>query len=370
MLCRRFTWGECPRMTSDLSHLDAPAVEDCSDAGTVVPDVIPAQPSGDTPRPIRDPPPADVIRRRWDLVLPHRQELLRIARRRVACAADAEDAVATAMLRTVESRTLDEGRIAQFLCTTVIRLTVDVHRDRARQLAIGKRHVTREIPGPSAEDTLCDEAEARWLAAALSDCPERERQVLDARLGGLVGGDVATHLGLSAKAAENAYTRLRDRANKLVAATLAGLGFAGGCIRRAGPGLAVPVVLASVALTLGYSAPVQSAPQVLISTPATGVVESATAPASAQNFPEHSLRDSALDAGRRSAAVAAQVAAPAAERARVLTVEPPEPSRAVVGGGAVHIEEQKEYENETLVESAERCLARLDPQRPLADPCA
>lgn len=273
-------------MTSDRSHLDAPAVEGCGDADTSVPGVIPAQALGDRPRPARDALPADVIRRRWDLVLPHRQELLRIARRRVGCAADAEDAVATAMLRTVESRTLDETRIAQFLCTAVIRLTVDVHRDRARQLAIGKRHVAREISGPSPEDTLCDEAEARWLAAALSDCPERERQVLDARITGLVGGDVATHLGLSAKAAENAYTRLRDRANKLVAATLAGLGFAGGCVRRAGPpGLAVPVVLASVALTFGYSAPVQSAPQELVSTPATGLVGSTAASASDQNVP-------------------------------------------------------------------------------------
>lgn len=350
---------------------DPPNVDDRVDGDVEASLNIPLQPQ-EAQAPIGDSPlggpSSDDVRRRWDLVLPHRNDLLRIAARRLGCAEDAEDVVATAMLRTVESRTLDETRVGQFLCTTVMRLTVDVHRDRVRQLAIGARHAARELSPASAEDTVCDEAEARWLKAALSDAPVRERQVLEARLTGLVGSDVATHLGLSPKAAENAYTRLRERARSLVAATLSGIAVVGGYIRRAGPSsLAAPVVLASAVLTLGQLPPDESSPQMALAPPAEHLefwpTDGRTRTGARAN--------AATNNGRADGPAASiAVAASGPTRPRVLTVAPPEPARKVVQGGAVHVEEQPEYEDETFLESVQRCIANVDPQRALADPCA
>ena len=314
----------------------------------------------------------DVLQRRWRLVLPHREQLLRIARRRVPSREDAEDVVATAMVRTVEHPRLDESRVGAFLCTTVVRLAVDVHRDRARQLAVGVRDATRALPHTPIEDTVCDSAEARWLAALLSDLPVREREVLAARVAGLSAQEVAAHLGLTAKSTENAFTRVRRRAHGLVAATLGGVGFAVAHGRRAArPALAAVPVAAITALGLAVVTVATAPPGAEQAVPFAAGAVGATAPR-APLAPVSVVRP-ATPAARPApspAVVAARVPvrpavrpAPARTEIRVPTVV----DKDVVSPGGVAIE--RRHEDESFRESVLRCVRDLDVSQPLADPC-
>lgn len=333
---------------------------------------VPSQPAVVAAQPPQEALTPEVLVRRWQLAWAHHDDLLAIARRRVDCAQDAEDVVATAMLRTVESRNLDEARIGRFLCTTVQRLTVDVHRERARQLAVGVRQARRDLPTTPVDETVCDRAEAQWLAARLTDLPEREAQVLQARATGLVGREVATHLGLSTKAAENAYTRLRERAQQLLMSTLALFTVAAGLVRRTGPAGAAPLAVGALGLAVALSlAPPAAAPDQPAPVPPAG------APISTQTHlqPHRDVRGHVPSAAPAVPAGAARrpQAAKAGRRAtprREITVVPPPLAPRLISHGTVYVEDQPEYQDETLLESIERCLGRLDPTDPVADPCA
>lgn len=313
-----------------------------------------------------------VLRRRWDLALAHRDELLAIARRRVPNRQDAEDVVATALLRTVESATLDEARIGRFLCSTVVRLAADVHRDRARQLAVGKRQAARELSPVPAEEVLCDEAEARWLEAQLLQCPERELQVLQARLAGRTGSELAADLGLSVKAAENAYTRLRQRAHKILAATAAAVGVVAGLGRRTAPatGLAVPVALAALVLGVSFGpqeAPVDVAPRVAV--PGSTEV-SGTAPPGQPAGAGEVVSARPREAPRAATAAEAPVdTSQPRDGGRAVVIAPQDAAPRLINGGSVYVDGQAEYEEEDFATSVQRCVAGLNVGDPLADPC-
>lgn len=332
------------------------------------PGLVPAQPlTGPENLPALTP---EDLRRRWDLVLQHRADLLRIARRRLQCHQDAEDVVATAMMRTVESRSLEEARVGSFLCSTVLRLVADVHRERARQLAIGHRQAARELASEPADESACDRAEARWLAAALADCPERERAVLQARMLGLVGRDVATHLNLSVKATENAYTRLRERAQKLVAATLGVLGF-GSITGRRGlqvGAVGVPAVLA--ALAIGF-APLPS--EAGLDEPAgsdarTGAPAAVTVVEDTEAEPEAPVIK--VEAPAAVTKRPKTPAAASAEPTRRVLFRPAEAAPGLLSGGSVSMEDQPQYEDESFFESTVRCVNGVNIEDPTADPCA
>jgi RNA polymerase sigma factor (sigma-70 family) len=323
------------------------------------------------------------LRRRWKLVLPHREQMLAIARRRVATREDAEDVVATALVRTVEHPKLDEARVGAFLCTTVMRLAVDVHRDRDRQLAVGTREATRALPGPSVEELVCDEAEARWLAEQLQDLPERERQVLQARLSGMTAQQASAHLGLTAKATENAFTRVRQRAHGLLAATLAGLGILFGAGRRfTKPEIALVPAGVATALTLavvvsGGEPPAPPPAEITLDTDAElADIEAAdTAPTEVASLPPVAPASPTPTATAEPSTAATDTSqtAPAAARAE------PSPARTQVtnppmveehlGPGSVSVEDR--HEDESFEESVQHCLdgAQAVLADPLADPC-
>ena len=313
-------------------------------------------------------------RRRWDLVLQHRDELLAIARRRVASREDAEDVVATAMIRTVEYRgRLDERRVGAFLCTTVLRLAVDVHRDRARQLALGVRQVTRDLSATPFEETICDEAEARWLAASLATCPPRERQVLDARVRGLSPQQTTAELGLSAKATENAYTRVRHRAHALVAATLAGLGILVNLGQRlTRPSFAVlPAAIAAATFVFAQTQPQDAATP----TRPTQVTEMpSTSDENVRGVGGSSGKEPEATAGRAPVAAESRATSPqpgASSANRTELAPPPLVDKAVLDPGVVYIEDR--HEDENFEESLNRCISgtsKITPEDPLADPCA
>lgn len=318
----------------------------------------------------------EVLQRRWELVLPHREQLLRVARRRVETREDAEDVVATALLRTVEHPGLDESRVGAFLCTTVVRLSVDVHRDRTRQLALGTRAARREVPARSVEEAVCDEAEARWLAEQLADLPEREEQVLAARVSGLSAQETSARLGLSRKATENAFTRVRQRAHRLLGGTLGGLGLLwGGARRVARPEVAL--VPAGVATALTFAVVVSGPVPAIVPSTAPVVTSEAGSGGQARVDPAGATTEVATAApapppappAGSSAAPAEPVAAPEPQPDRT-TVAVPDVAPGVVDGGEVYVE--KRHEDETFEQSVQRCVDGLEKKwsDPLADPCA
>lgn len=297
------------------------------------------------------------FRRRWDLVLPYRDEMLAVARRRVPDPHDAEDVVAAALLRTVEHPALDEARIGAFLCTTVKRLAVDVHRDRARQLAVGVRDAARAVPATPVEDVVCDRAEGRWMADRLRELPERERQVLAARVSGLTAQQTSAHLGLSAKATENAYTRVRRRASRLLAATLGGLGVLVAAGRRARPELAlVPATVTTAALTFAV---------VVSAMPPTTDLTPSHAPAAVLDPQTTSSGSSAV--GPAAPAPAGPEAVPAATPPAAVVVQPapPEPAPEVPDEPAAsgpqplvegYVYTEHRHTDESFEESVQRCV--------------
>jgi RNA polymerase sigma factor (sigma-70 family) len=319
--------------------------------------------------------PAELARR-WALVLPHRPELLAIARRRVDNLEDAEDIVSTALLRTVQFRNLDGSRVGAFLCTTVMRLAADVHRQRASQLGAARRYGGR--PGGEApiDERVCDEAEARWLYQELGSAPARERQVLHARMSGVSASEVADRLGLTAKAAENAFTRLRSRAHMLVSATLAGLAIVLGFGRRP----VKPAIVAAPAVALAAFGLAFVTPALDDLAPTTPVIQRSITPAAAVLAPEPAAdepiktssspwpsTETASPSGG-GALVPERNAAPPPEVVAEIKPSDVHPSLGLVGGGAKVEEHQQD---QTFEESLQYCLDRAPGvlKDPLYDPC-
>ena len=147
---------------------------------------------------------------RWSLLVPHRERLVRIARRRLPSLADAEDCVHEALVRAAAFPTLDATRTGAFLTSTVLRLCVDHHRSRQRGERAMQRCVGAAVAA-SPEESICDEAEATWLLGMLVTLRGRERQVLAARAAGRSTRQAAADLSISVKAAEGAFTRGRAR---------------------------------------------------------------------------------------------------------------------------------------------------------------
>jgi DNA-directed RNA polymerase specialized sigma24 family protein len=118
---------------------------------------------------------------RWHAVWSHRDQLLRVARRRVPNAMDAEDCVSEAMLRAAAFAGLDVERAGAFLTAVTVRLCADVHRDTGREVPVA---TAPEAVEPSEENAVCDRAEAAWLAGlAGAALTERELAALRRRAG-------------------------------------------------------------------------------------------------------------------------------------------------------------------------------------------
>jgi len=147
----------------------------------------------------------------WELVLPHRERLLRIARRRLPTLEDAEDCVQEALIRAACAARLDVARVGQYMTSVLIRLCVD----HMRTLAAGQRALTRshgEHRDPPPEEDICDLAEASWIRErVVGRLTVREQDVLLARADGLSTREAAQRLNISGKAAEAALTRARAR---------------------------------------------------------------------------------------------------------------------------------------------------------------
>lgn len=157
----------------------------------------------------------------WDVIAGHRERLMRLVRRRLPNAQDAEDLVQEAMLRAAAHGNLDRARIGPFLTSVALRLCVDHYREQERR----RRLLTRaaDVRGPELPDEgVCDKDFGRWLLGQADQLRGRERQVVLARAQGISTLEFARMHQISVKAAEGAFTRGRARLRLVCAQALDG----------------------------------------------------------------------------------------------------------------------------------------------------
>ncbi|MFI6567154.1 sigma-70 family RNA polymerase sigma factor [Streptomyces sp. NPDC050534] len=187
---------------------------------------------------------------RWHRMWSHREQLLKVARRRSMSQEDAEDAVHEAMLRAAERPDLDDERLGAWLTTVTMRLCVDRHRQVNREAEVGRRP-TLVAPGPvPVEEAVCDRAEAKWLAVRSGELPARQAEALRLKSEDLDVSQVAVRMGLSYRTVESLLARARRTLRASLAGTLGLVLFLIGRGRLRGGGTAQAVAVTSAAATL------------------------------------------------------------------------------------------------------------------------
>ncbi|MFE2317034.1 RNA polymerase sigma factor [Streptomyces sp. NPDC059441] len=187
---------------------------------------------------------------RWQRMWSHREQLLKVARRRSMSPEDAEDAVHEAMLRAAERPDLDDERLGGWLTTVTMRLCVDRYRQVNREAEV-HRSPTLTAPGPvPVEEAVCDRAEARWLAVRSGELPARQAEALRLKSEGLDVGQVAGRMGLSYRTVESLLARARRTLRDSLAGTLGLALFLWGRGKLRAGGHAQAVAVTSTAATL------------------------------------------------------------------------------------------------------------------------
>ncbi|MFC9128389.1 sigma-70 family RNA polymerase sigma factor [Streptomyces sp. NPDC057099] len=190
---------------------------------------------------------------RWRRMWGHREQLLKVARRRSMSQEDAEDAVHEAMLRAAERPDLDEERLAAWLTTVTMRLCVDRYRQVNREAEV-RTSPTLIAPGPvPVEEAVCDRAEAKWLAVRSGELPARQAEALRLKSEDLDVGQVAVRMGLSYRTVESLLARARRTLRQSLAATFGFALFLIGWGRPRGVGRAQAVAVTSTAASLAVA---------------------------------------------------------------------------------------------------------------------
>ncbi len=183
----------------------------------------------------------------WDDLVEHRERLLRIARRRLPLAADAEDCVHEAMLRAAGLPDVAADRVGPLLTTITVRLCVDwQRRHTVANRAIARYGGRRDVAADPIEE-LIDRAEATSLRAAVDRLADTERAVMLARADGQTVSETARRLGITYKAVECAYTRARRK----LRVVLAGVGPGLATFRRNGRWAATAATPVALVVALG-----------------------------------------------------------------------------------------------------------------------
>ncbi|MFF4501027.1 sigma-70 family RNA polymerase sigma factor [Streptomyces sp. NPDC001401] len=190
---------------------------------------------------------------RWQRMWSHREQLLRVARRRSMSQEDAEDAVHEAMLRAAERPDLDDERLGAWLTTVTMRLCVDRYRQVNREAEV-RTSPTLIAPGPvPVEEAVCDRAEAKWLAVRSGELPARQAEALRLKSEDLDVSQVAVRMGLSYRTVESLLARARRTLRASLAGTLGFALFLFGRGRLRAGGKAQAVAAASTAATLAVA---------------------------------------------------------------------------------------------------------------------
>ncbi|MET9967000.1 sigma-70 family RNA polymerase sigma factor, partial [Streptomyces sp. NPDC006356] len=190
---------------------------------------------------------------RWQHMWSHREQLLKVARRRSMSQEDAEDAVHEAMLRAAERPDLDDERLAAWLTTVTMRLCVDRYRQVNREAEV-RTSPTLIAPGPvPVDEAVCDRAEAKWLAVRSGELPARQAEALRLKSEDLDVGQVAVRMGLSYRTVESLLARARRSLRQSLAATLGFAVFLIGWGRPRPPGRTPALAAASTAASLAVA---------------------------------------------------------------------------------------------------------------------
>ena len=196
------------------------------------------------------PAEARAAEERWRRMWSHREQLLRVARRRSMSQEDAEDAVHEAMLRAAERPDLDDERLGAWLTTVTMRLCVDRYRQVNREAEV-RTSPTLIAPGPvPVEEAVCDRAEAKWLAVRSGELPARQAEALRLKSEDLDVSQVAVRMGLSYRTVESLLARARRTLRASLAGTLGFVLFLFGRGRLRAGGKAQAVAATSTAATL------------------------------------------------------------------------------------------------------------------------
>jgi RNA polymerase sigma factor (sigma-70 family) len=234
-------------------------------------------------------PVDDRANERWWRMWSHREELLKVARRRSASVEDAEDAVHEAMLRAAEHPNVDDDRLGAWLTTVTMRLCADRYRQVRRDDAVHSR-TTLTSPRPvPVDEVVCDRAEAEWLAERSKELPARQAKALRLKSEGRDVDQIAREMGLSYEAVESLLARARRALRRSLAGTMAVAlwvwercrGVSGGGVQVAAAATAASAAAVAILLASGAHAHHQQAP-------ARAPTASATHPAAGPASPDRS----------------------------------------------------------------------------------
>lgn len=190
---------------------------------------------------------------RWERMWSHREQLLKVARRRSMSPEDAEDAVHEAMLRAAERPDLDDERLGAWLTTVTMRLCVDRYRQVNRETEVRSSPMLVASGPVPVEEAVCDRAEARWLAVRSGELPARQAEALRLKSEDLDVGQVAVRMGLSYRTVESLLARARRTLRASLAGTLGLVLFLLGRGRPRSGGKVQAVAAASTAATLAVA---------------------------------------------------------------------------------------------------------------------
>ncbi|TVZ92351.1 RNA polymerase sigma factor [Streptomyces sp. BK340] len=199
------------------------------------------------------PADAQAADERWQRMWSHREQLLKVARRRSMSLEDAEDAVHEAMLRAAERPELDDERLGAWLTTVTMRLCVDRHRQVHRESEVSGSP-TLHAPGPvPVDEAVCDRAEAKWVAVRSGELPGRQAEALRLKSEDLDVSQVAVQMGLSYRTVESLLARARRTLRASLAGTLGVVLFLLRRGRPRGAGKAQAAAVTSTAATLAVA---------------------------------------------------------------------------------------------------------------------
>ncbi|MBT2398745.1 sigma-70 family RNA polymerase sigma factor [Streptomyces sp. ISL-100] len=155
---------------------------------------------------------------RWRQVWSHREDLLKVARRRSASVQDAEDAVHEAMVRAAERTHIDGDRVGAWLTTVTVRLCVDRYRQLNRE---AETFLHPDFGQTGIEEAMCDQAEAKWLVDRCQELPARQAEALHLQAQNLDLSQIAQRMGLSYRAVQSLLARARRTLRAISAGALA-----------------------------------------------------------------------------------------------------------------------------------------------------
>ncbi|MFC0541396.1 RNA polymerase sigma factor [Kutzneria chonburiensis] len=157
---------------------------------------------------------------------------------------EAEDCVHEALVELLEVDDPASVRTpAGWVATVSRRRLIDQLRRRSRERVAGQREPSAIAPADPAE-LVADRDLARWLVQSMTELPVTTQEVCAAIGDGKSATEVASELGLSARAVESHLTRARRRLRKLRIAIVLPVGV---CCARALQRFAAPLACAAVA---------------------------------------------------------------------------------------------------------------------------